>query len=653
MPLGSMLLSRFWYLVIATTAAVALGAAFLAQGTTNRLYANALSDSLRRDRFEVEATLKLDARSRIDALAPIAAHADVRSALKRASFRDIDRKTRRRLDARLSELNRQLSGMAGDVVFALDNKGHVVGQAGSKEVPQGASLETMPLVAKALSGYLRDDVWIMDGQILRMAARPVVDGGQYIGAIVHGSKMDDDLARVLSERLGGVTVAFFLDDRIVSAHVPAELATTVDKEVVGGALKTNAGEQKKAAKPGAPEPLDLGSAMAVLSPVTGQAAYVGAGYVLARPKRHIATPMALFDEATSDDVSNLPWFLLIVLPLVLFAAALGLLWLEHDRPFRRFAGSVERIAQAGHDRLNPAEHPGALRSLAQAVNHALDAASPNQSSRSMKGTNLDEILGPTPGSTEPPPFFGFAGGQSAASSEEDDVPSVPPAAPRSGISAAHSGISTISSVARAGNGGSGINGPQGARGKNLPPPPPVPARQPSTTMELELGGSDRPSELPGEATTASAGPPASMTTSAINSSERLSQPPLRPSQPPERLSQPPLTVEQTDHELMMDDPYGATVVTQLPEYAGDGADEGPPPADESPEERHFRQVFKAFLTTNQQCGVPVQGLTYDKFAVTLRKTRDQIVAKKGVRRVRFTVYVKEGKAALKATPIRD
>jgi hypothetical protein len=38
--------------------------------------------------------------------------------------------------------------------------------------------------------------------------------------------------------------------------------------------------------------------------------------------------------------------------------------------------------------------------------------------------------------------------------------------------------------------------------------------------------------------------------------------------------------------------------------------------------------------------------------VTLRKTRDQIVEKQGVKSVRFSVQVKEGKAALKAQPIK-
>ena len=35
------------------------------------------------------------------------------------------------------------------------------------------------------------------------------------------------------------------------------------------------------------------------------------------------------------------------------------------------------------------------------------------------------------------------------------------------------------------------------------------------------------------------------------------------------------------------------------------------------------------------------------------RNRDDLIAKTGCREVRFTVYVKDGKAALKATPVKD
>ena len=46
-------------------------------------------------------------------------------------------------------------------------------------------------------------------------------------------------------------------------------------------------------------------------------------------------------------------------------------------------------------------------------------------------------------------------------------------------------------------------------------------------------------------------------------------------------------------------------------------------------------------------------LTFDKFCVTLRKNREQIMTSRpDAASVRFSVYVKEGKAALKASPTK-
>ncbi len=71
------------------------------------------------------------------------------------------------------------------------------------------------------------------------------------------------------------------------------------------------------------------------------------------------------------------------------------------------------------------------------------------------------------------------------------------------------------------------------------------------------------------------------------------------------------------------------------------------------EDPHFQDVFREFVSTREKCGEASDGLTYDKFVQKLRKNREQLVQKYNCRTVRFQVYVKDGKAALKATPVRD
>jgi hypothetical protein len=77
----------------------------------------------------------------------------------------------------------------------------------------------------------------------------------------------------------------------------------------------------------------------------------------------------------------------------------------------------------------------------------------------------------------------------------------------------------------------------------------------------------------------------------------------------------------------------------------------PKPSD--PDEEHFREVFDAFVSTRAQCGESADGINYERFATKLRTNRDQLVQKYNCRTVRFQVYVKDGKAALKATPVRE
>ena len=58
------------------------------------------------------------------------------------------------------------------------------------------------------------------------------------------------------------------------------------------------------------------------------------------------------------------------------------------------------------------------------------------------------------------------------------------------------------------------------------------------------------------------------------------------------------------------------------------------------------------MATRRRCGETVATLTLDKFQARLETNRQQLVAKYGCRSARFSVYVKDGKAAVKATPLR-
>ena len=72
-----------------------------------------------------------------------------------------------------------------------------------------------------------------------------------------------------------------------------------------------------------------------------------------------------------------------------------------------------------------------------------------------------------------------------------------------------------------------------------------------------------------------------------------------------------------------------------------------------PEQAHFRQIFQEFMQTRQECGEDVSELTYERFETKLLKTKQTIMDKYNPSSVRFQVYVKQGKAALRAVPVRE
>lgn len=96
-----------------------------------------------------------------------------------------------------------------------------------------------------------------------------------------------------------------------------------------------------------------------------------------------------------------------------------------------------------------------------------------------------------------------------------------------------------------------------------------------------------------------------------------------------------------------DDEDVSTTIAQVPQELLDATS-----TEEDEEERHFREVYEKFVETKKACNESTTGLTYEKFSGTLKKNRDQIISRHGAARVRFTVYVKAGKAALKATPVK-
>jgi hypothetical protein len=75
----------------------------------------------------------------------------------------------------------------------------------------------------------------------------------------------------------------------------------------------------------------------------------------------------------------------------------------------------------------------------------------------------------------------------------------------------------------------------------------------------------------------------------------------------------------------------------------------------SPEEEHryFKTIYEKFIALKKQLGEPTEQLTYERFSGTIKKNRDTLVARYKCEQVQFEVYEKDGKASLKAIPVKS
>src|SRR6202171_2825501 len=71
-----------------------------------------------------------------------------------------------------------------------------------------------------------------------------------------------------------------------------------------------------------------------------------------------------------------------------------------------------------------------------------------------------------------------------------------------------------------------------------------------------------------------------------------------------------------------------------------------------PDEQHWRETFDKFIELKVSLGEPSDKITFEKFSAKLRKNRADLLPKHNATGVRFIVYEKDGKAAIKASAIR-
>jgi hypothetical protein len=99
-------------------------------------------------------------------------------------------------------------------------------------------------------------------------------------------------------------------------------------------------------------------------------------------------------------------------------------------------------------------------------------------------------------------------------------------------------------------------------------------------------------------------------------------------------------------------PPERTVVAEVPKNLIAESKKASSDLDDPEDMAHFKETYERFVDMRRQCGEPTGDLVFERFVAKLRKNREGLISKYNCRTVRFQVYEKDGKAALKATPVR-
>jgi hypothetical protein len=598
-----MILSRLWYVLLGAAVAVALYVVFVAVGQYNRQTLLALKEGLASDSQTVDWALKIDARRRLDALLAGSVDPTLQQSLVAANTvaKDAKLPEKTRTDAKkaLSAVNESIpADWKDDALFAVDRDGHVVAEVGYDAVVGNDDFELggYPAVNDALHGWLRDDVWVLGSKMYVVVARPVeYDVTQRpAGAIVGLKEVNNKFAEDFAKR-ARTNVAFYASGQRVAGGVGVEGFDAEKLDAVGNDLKNVV--DKTYGDTGRSDVRmfsdDLGAMYARLP---GDAWTLGGGFAVVRGKTSLAGPMAFLSTADDKDKANVPWLLLVA--VVFGAALIGVLLtlLEHTNPLKELVMQADRLKSGVMDGLQVARFRGAYRLAAQSLNQGMERSIEKAGGVTRKPADLESILGPAPAQPSMSAFsFPLADGAGGG-------PAIP---------------------------------------VNVPPPPVVPA----------AGSPAIPAPVPRPVPASISKETPPVVVPMVPPSAGRAPPPARPHAPPPAVARPapppPMMAAGPDD----DGEDEATMVGAVPaELLAQATGDNRAASEEAAE---WLTVYEDFVRTKKKCGEPTDGLSFDKFSHTLKKNRDALVARHACKRVKFSVYVKEGRASLKATPVRE
>jgi hypothetical protein len=582
-------LSKIWFFLVALAAAIALTIALVMPRPAQRQLENEEHARLTTACSVIDILLADAAHDRLMFTQTFARAPEVVNALDSASgAKELDANRMKQVREPAGKLiATSKGGVPPDFAILIDKKGRVVSRLKIDEDDFGDVVAGRPLVDDALAGYLRDDLWTQNGTMYFVSGAPVIRTNppiDYVGAVIVGHKVTNDLAADLSHRLSAVDtqVAFYLGNDDVAASKPLSL----DHKPMLDALKNlTGGDMSRDCEVNKPLSVTAGSDAytAMVARLPGEARARGAYFAVFAKTAQSRGFAGTLDAVRKSDLSVKILIVVGIVFLLVLALGIGLMWMESDRPLRSLQTDAVKLAKNESERLAEDKHGGKYGSIARSVNIHIDKL--GRDAKSAR-TNLDQLLGPAP--------------EGSLGTIDLLVGALPSSRPGGAIAAASPPPSDFK-----------FHDPAPAMVASRTP---APLQRPPTPVPIPT--QQRPSA------------PQRMTPA----------PPVPQATPPRGVAPAPQRAGNSTQPLSLDDDI-------LGGAAAGSTEPGVNP--------YFQQVYDQFVSVKKSCGENTAGLTYQKFSEKLLKNRDDLMAKTGCREVRFTVYVKDGKAALKATPVKD
>jgi hypothetical protein len=589
-----MILSRLWYVILALLLAGAYYIVSLAVGQYNRRNTSAMEETLKADSQVVSWAMQVDARRRLDTLFLAAVDPNVVKALKTANGKEgVSLPGKEEGAKALRAFNEKLPAeYKNDALFLADREGRLVSQVGYDAAAAYPEFELggYAAVFDALHGFFRDDTWVWGGRIARVVARPVEDEvGQLPLGAVIGLRWVDKSYVREMSKRTRTNLAFFALGQSVASAATTEGFEESTLEALGGDLKA-VSEDKQFREAGRTDVRKLGTD--------------GKGGVL-----FVRLP---------GDGWELGAGFAIARPKVSITGPLGFISGADDQDKRNVALWLVALVVFG---------AAGLGILFSFLEHTMPIGEMKRQADKLKSGEIDVLQLPRfRGALRPiasaindgiQRVVEKGGGTARKPADLASILGPVPAQPNmSAFSFPMDGPAPSSAQAM---NAAGAPTPHVPVRPNQPPPPPP----------------TRPVGTPMQGTHALQGPPPS-----FNPTDRtmaLSYAPAALSTVPRAFVRGKEDVEQT----MIAKP-SADLIAATGGHAAvtDTAIE-------------WHQVYEDFLRTKRECKESVEGLTFEKFQQTLKKNRDALIERHGCTRVKFSVYVKDGRASLKATPVRD